>query len=585
MCGIFGLVGKNLSINIDDCLDSIKHRGPDDSGQYRDKNIILGFRRLSIIDLSPHGHQPMTNEDKSVWIIFNGEIYNYQELKKDLVEEHRFVSDSDTEVLIHGYEQWGIDGLLKKINGMFAFCLYDKKKQITYLIRDRIGKKPLYYYRKNNYIAFSSETKAFFHLKGFKFDINQEMFDLWMGFPYLPDNNQTLINNVNKIPPASYARIDRDNKVTINKYWQLPTIEISLDFSSAVNQLDKLLVDSVKKRLIADVPVGILLSGGIDSSLITAIASHHSSSQIRTITISFKNTVIDDYKSANFVAHHCKTNHTNLFLDVKNIYQTFKDDIRIYDDLSTSDSGLFSEYLLAKEIRKLGVKVALVGEGADEIFAGYTWFQLSQYPFSLFPNKIKSYLYYYAIMRTLPGKRFFKYGNFLSDKLNEHHRSFLKKIQQYEIQYSLPNHYCMKVDKGTSDASIEARSPFMDYRIIELASKLPDNYLLNSKFYQPKAVNEKHILRKVAEKYLPNEISYKKKKGGMMPVYDLLNIGLRQDNQLILNNHYILGFFGLEYIKKLLNSSPSLTFLKWQKEWILWKCLIFALWFDYYSNY
>ncbi len=577
------MIGKK-KININNAIKSIKHRGPDDVGEYHDINITLGFRRLSIIDLSPKGHQPMTNEDKTVWIIFNGEIYNYVELKKELITKHRFRSNTDTETLIHGYEQWGIEKLLKKVNGMFAFCLYDKKKNAVFLARDRIGKKPLYYYQSKNTLVFSSETKAFFKLPNFDFQIDQNMFKLWMGFPYLPDNEKTILKNIYKIPPASYMMIGEDGRSTIKKYWKLSESSSPLNFSDAKSELEKLLIESVTKRLIADVPVGILLSGGVDSSLITALAAKYSESPVKTITISFKNSAIDETPYAKIVAKHCQTNHVNLSLRVADIYEEFRSNIWIYDDLSTTDSGLFSSYLLAKKIRGLGVKVILVGEGADEIFGGYSWFQLSQYPFKLLPDTIKSQLYYYAIMRKIPNKNFFKYSSYLYQKLQESKNSFFKKIQQYEINYSLPNHYCMKVDKGTMAASIEARAPYMDYRVVELASQLPDHYLLRSSFFNLKQINEKYILRRIAEKYLPKVIYERKKKGGMIPVYDLLHIGLKKDKELILNNNYLAEYYSKNYLSRLIDSRPSSPVYRWQREWILWKCLVFSLWYHYYST-
>ncbi|QQG44079.1 MAG: asparagine synthase (glutamine-hydrolyzing) [Candidatus Roizmanbacteria bacterium] len=584
MCGIFGIIGNHSKINIKEALNAIKHRGPDDEGEYSDENVKLGFRRLSIIDLSPKGHQPMSNEDSTVWIVFNGEIYNYQEIKKELIGKHNFKSSTDTEVLIHGYEQWGIDGLLNRINGMFAFCLYDKSNKEAYLVRDRIGKRPLYYFKSNRRLTFSSEVKAFFSLNYFKYEIDEQSFKMWMGFPYLPDNEKTLIKNVYKVPPGSYLKIKLNGNVSLNKYWQIKENKIDQPFEDIRNDLEKILIDSVTKRLIADVPVGVLLSGGLDSSLITAIASKYSKNKIKTVNISFPGSGIDERKYAEEVANHCNTNHIALTLDVKDIYNQFKLNIGIYDDLSTVDSGLFSTYLLSKKIREIGVKVILVGEGADEIFAGYTWFQLSQYPLRFLPDNIKAWFYYYAIMRNLPNKKFFDYSNILLNKMNETSGSFLKKIQRYEIDYSLPNHYCMKVDKGSMAASVEARAPYMDHRIAEFAANINDKYLLNSSIYNPKVSNEKFILRQIAKDYLPPSIAQRKKRGGMIPLYNLLNRGLTEDKQLILSNNYLLRFYGKEYLSELIETKPTLFISKWQREWILWKCLVFSLWQNHFKN-
>lgn len=585
MCGIFGLIGKNLNTDISKSVAAIKHRGPDDTGFYGDASVLLGFNRLSIIDLSSKGHQPMSNEDGTVWIVFNGEIYNYADLKKELVMSHTFKSDTDTEILIHGFEQWGLAGLLKRINGMFAFCIYDRKNKTSYLIRDRIGKKPLYYYKTQSYVAFASEAKAFFKLPEFKFNIDSGAFTLFMGFPYLPDNNATLIKEVHKVPPGSYLEISAGAIKKPVVYWQLPAEKSELAFETAKEKMEELLIDAVTKRLIADVPVGILLSGGLDSSLITALAGKYSNKQITTINISFKDSCIDEREYARLVAKHCNTNHTEVHLNVSNVYREFKKSIWIYDDLSTTDGGLFSEYLLAKKVRDAGIKVALVGEGADEVFGGYTWFQFAQIPFKLLPECVTTAGFYYAIMRELSGKRFLKYAGKLQNRLNEYAKDTFGKIQSYEIKYSLPNHYCMKVDKGTSAASIEARCPYLDYRVVELAASLDFKTFLKNDVYNSVAANEKYILREIARKYLPQEIVEKKKKGGMLPTNDILRVGIKEDAELIFKNAYLIEFFGKDYLQQLINSTPTFKPFVWQKEWILWKCLIFALWYDFYTNY
>lgn len=588
MCGIYGVCGVDslTTSQIKKGLHTISHRGPDDEGIYQNSHIHLGFRRLSIIDLSPKGHQPMHNEDSTVWIIFNGEIYNYQELRNKLKKNHTFHSETDTEVLIHGYEEWGMRGLLKRINGMFGFAIYDRRKKKTYLVRDRIGKKPLYYFTSKSSIAFASEIKPFFTLKEFKFSINRSIFaDKWLGFPYLPDNQHTIVNNIRKVPPGYYLEIDENLRTNIIKYWELPPSSIlNVSFTKSVTALEELLIDSVNKRLIADVPIGILLSGGLDSSLITALASKHSKQKIRTITISFENSAINESKYANEVAQYCNTKHTQLSLSVKDLYGSFKKNIWIYDDLNTTDSGLFSTYLLSQEIRKIGVRVILVGEGADEIFGGYSWFQLSQYPFRVLPRKVQIWMYYYCIMRQLPNENFWKYSSDFYSLFDHQDESFLKQIQRYEITYSLPNHYCMKVDKGSMASSIEARAPYMDFRVVEYARSLPDEYLLNSRVYNPYLSNEKYILRAIARKYLPSSIYQRKKKGGMIPVYELLHQGLKTDKNLILKNQVIMDVFDEEYLKKLIVSQPVAPFSKWQKEWLLWKLLVFSLWYEHFRS-
>ena len=251
MCGLAGILSFTSDDNspyiaqVGRMADSVKHRGPDNQVFWSDERVFLGFDRLSIIDLSSSGNQPMTNEDNSIVIVFNGEIYNFKELLPQLQSSHIFVSHSDTEVLIHGYEQWGLSGLLGKIEGMFAFCLYDRVKKEAYLVRDRIGKKPLYYWATSDFVAFASETKAFFTQRDFVFDVDQEAFDLWLGFPYLPDNEKTLISGIRKVPPAHYLTIKENNGLSLHRYWQISYSPFTGDFAQALEQTENLLLTSI----------------------------------------------------------------------------------------------------------------------------------------------------------------------------------------------------------------------------------------------------------------------------------------------------------------------------------------------------
>lgn len=589
MCGIFGSVGKNKNIEeFKRALNSISHRGPDDEGLFSDENITLGFRRLSIIDLSPKGHQPMANENGAIQIIFNGEIYNFQELKKELETKHTFFSGTDTEVLIHGYEEWGIEGLLKKINGMYAFCLYDKKNKNVFLVRDRIGKKPLYYCQMKNILYFSSEIKAFLKLDGFQMEIDPEAFSLWMGFPYLAHNEKTLLKGIQKIAPGHYLKINLETKkISKRQYYQVEfkkEKKLSQDAENNAEKLDKLLNDSIKSRLVSDVPLGVLLSGGLDSSLITAIASKYKKN-LRTINISFPGTITDESDFAQIVAKHCQTDHISLKLEAKDLYRDFKESVWIYDDLSTVDGGLFSTYLLSKKIREAGIKVALVGEGADEVFAGYSWFSFGQLPFKLGGTFLNAFNYYYAIMRIFSHPKFLKYPFLLGKRLRRFPGNLMSKIQQNEIIYSLPNHYCMKLDKGSSAASVETRAPYLDYQIVNFALELPDEHKIKGSWYNGKAANEKYILRQVAKKYLPENIWSRKKKGGMTPTYQILEDGLAEYGEKIAKNQLWRPYFSEKYLRKLIKQKPSISFLAWQREWILWKLLTFEIWHEYYQKY
>lgn len=585
MCGIFGVIGETISSEeLAVCINSLKHRGPDGEGVYSDKNIYLGFRRLSILDLSSNGDQPMSNEKKNIWLVYNGEIYNFKELKQELRLNHHFISKTDSEVIVHGYEEWGIEGLLKRIEGMFAFCLYDKKRQVCFLVRDRIGEKPLYYYEKENVFAFSSEVKAFFNLSKFEFSLDEEKLNIFFGFPYLPDNKGTITKNVFKIPPGSYLKIDLGNKNKRKEffYWKFDDIKTKeINLSSGKDLLYELIKDSVKKKLTADVPIGILLSGGLDSSLITAVASKMSSERIKTINISFPGSVVDESDYARKVAGFCGTEHISLRLKSLDLYGQLKDNVWIFDDPSTLDGGILSTFLMCEEVKKTGVKVLLTGEGADEVFGGYSWFFLSKLFF--IPEVIKSRLYHYAIMRVFSYSKFFNYADILKRKMDEISTDYFKKMQRFEVLYSLPNNYCMKLDRSSSAASVETRHPYLDYRIIELSKSLNANSFL--RFDQKKRKYfGKYILRLVAENLLPREIAFRRKRGGMLPVAEILKEGLKKDDGLILENEYLVNFFGKKELERLLKRKSTFLPFVWEKEWLLWKFLVFSLWLSKYKE-
>jgi len=591
MCGICGI--KQFKGNLPDNLNNVyrmakimKHRGPDDNGFYFDRknNLGLGFDRLSIIDLSNSGHQPMHNEDKSIWIVFNGEIYNFLDLRKKLSANHKFISQTDTEVIIHLYEEQG-EKFLQYLEGMFALAIWDQKKQKLILARDRIGKKPLFYFYDNNNFIFSSEFRSILAIMPKnKIILDERTVELWNGFPYLPDNNNTMVKNIKKIPPGHYLVL-KNNKSDIKQYWKLETKPkiASLTFDEAKDRLEKMLTESVRKRLVADVGVGILLSGGLDSSVIAALASINNHN-ITTLTASFSDQ-IDESKYAKKVAEHLDTKQLFLHIKPKDVIDEIEKIIWIYDDMSTSDGGLITTHYLSQEVRKKNIKVVLVGEGADELFGGYTWFGLGQTPFGIFPQMLKNYFYYYAIMRSLKPKFYFNYAKILSRHLNEAGRvSYFKKINYNEICYSLPNHYCMKVDRGSASASIEARAPYLDYKVVEFVYNLPDQYKLAGNYFSKHRVNEKYILRQIAKKYLPREISDRKKKGGMLPIDKILDTGINKISDYLLDSQGIATkLYSRSEIEKILINKKFKP-AQWEREWILWRLFLLSVWYKKIFN-
>jgi len=464
MCGIAGIInGKKTSSNdLEKMMLSIKHRGPDDSGTFIDeqKGVYLGSQRLSINDLSPKGKMPMFSENKSIAVCQNGEIYNYIELKNKLISYgHKFISNSDTEVIVHGYEQWGTK-VFENLQGMFAISIYDINKNVVILARDRIGIKPLYYLEFENSFYFSSESKAFTHINNFSFanNIDYENVNLMLGFMFLPKSDETIIKGVKKLEPGHFIKINlkKESAIDISKheYWDIEnTIETrhNLNFDDSVNELDNLLQKTVASHLMSDVPLGVMLSGGLDSSLITALVKRQSNSETLTFTAKFSHK-LNESNYANKVAKYLNTTHKEIFIDTKDVSMNIEKYIKNYDDLTTFDGGLITTKILCDEIKKLGVTVLLLGEGADEIFGGYSWFGISQLPYSILPDNIKSAIYYYAISRniTFNSKSYYQYWQNLYKSF--HNKDIFRNVSNIELETQLPNHLLMKVDKATMAA-------------------------------------------------------------------------------------------------------------------------------------
>lgn len=637
MCAIFGFVTTNNKYrqeHLEKMGKILHHRGPDGTEILRsDIGVHLGHNRLSIIDLSKKGKQPMSNEDGSIWLTYNGEIYNFQEIREELKnKKHLFKSDTDSEVVIHAYEEWGLD-CLEKFNGMFAFAIYDKNKNQLILVRDRLGIKPLYYLVNNNPEIFASETQSAFRLRSFltlkrsggggatsveednnniknilrpqsakvsnffafsseikglraltKLKPNLQAIKKLLGFPYLPDNTQTTIEGVYKLPPAHYLVYDiKSGKAEIKRYWRLDVKKKfrELRFESALEELENKLVNSIKMQLVADVPVGIMLSGGLDSSVIAAIAQKNSKQKIHTFTAG-SDTKIDEREFARKVADHIGSIHQEIIIDPANVIENIEKSIKYFDDLNTFDGGLLTNHLIAEKMREKGVKVILLGEGADEIFGGYSWFGISKSPFNLLPMFFKKYLYYYSISRNLS---FNPLRGFQLLQRSGLWRKTFDAISNCEITQQLPNNYLMKVDKGTMSGSVEARVPYLDHDLVEFAYSLPANFKLKGLSQSFGKVNEKYILRELAKKYLPLDIAMRKKKGGMLPIADIIknNIG-KIEKYLLAENSLSTQIFGRKKIEKLFRGNienlgkSNWNFREVEREIFLWKLFLLEVW-------
>ncbi len=591
MCGIVGIITRdkerNLTSHCHHMMDLIKHRGPDAIGFYINKKegVYIGHRRLSIIDLSPNATQPFYNEKKNICCVCNGEIYNFKELRSILEQRgHKFVSNSDSEVIVHGYEEWGIE-YIERLNGMFTFVIWDAEKKNLILARDRIGIKPLYYINKKDYFAFASEAKAFMGLKEmWSPEIDRESLNLLIGFQFIPNDN-TLLKDVKKILPGCFLIVE-GGSIRMKRYWKLRKNEIlkKIEFSEAIERLEELLLDSVRLRLQADVRVGILLSGGLDSSLISALAKKVSSSGIYTYTVGY-NHPWDERKFALITSKHINSIHHSIQIDPFEVNNRIEELIWHFDDLSTLDGGIFSTYLISKKIKEFGVKVLLVGEGGDEVFGGYSWFGLSQLPFKLLPKYLRNIFYYYATNRLLFNRKAydnFFYFNKIMDKIRE--KDVMRQVGFFEIVYQLPNSYLMKVDKATMANSLEARVPYLDHRVVEFSYSLPWQYKLQGHWFNMKKVNEKIIIRAIAQKYLPTEIAMRKKRGFSLPIPQVLKSNIDKIKDYLLSRGSLaLSLFSRKKIERLFDFKTCLYVpIEKEKEVLLWKLYLLEVWNNVY---
>ncbi|MEP7168430.1 MAG: asparagine synthase (glutamine-hydrolyzing) [Bacteroidota bacterium] len=567
MCGINGIFnfsnviianGESLLNEMNNC---ISHRGPDDSGLWKNdaEGIYFGHRRLSIIDLSAAGHQPMVSENGNV-IIFNGEIYNYKEIK-EYVKERKFKSNSDTEVLLYLYEKYGQD-CLKLLNGMFAFAIWDSEKKELFLAKDRAGKKPIYYSSSNGIFAFSSEIKALLKLHWIKSELDEKAFYHFLTFNMLPPP-LTMFKNIFKMYPAHYMVVNKDGVKTNEQYWEVDYKIISDEKSESLEEkLFERLQKSVNYRMVADVPAGAFLSGGVDSSAIVAMMSKTTSHPVKTYSIGFEGQPdFDELVYAQKVSKLFGTDHYEKIVspdDMKNFLPKIVD---IFDE-PLADSTCIPIYFISQLAKEKNTVVVLTGDGSDEIFAGYRNYAkyLKYYPlfhsYSKMPAFLKKIIAksYNAFDDSSPaaemfhraalsqeffwgGARSFKESakrNFLSkdflvtsenynsyevilnyrkmfDNIPNHHKEDIDWMCYLGYKFTDTNRYLYRADRLGMANSIELRSPFMDYEFVNFALSVPGKLKIADG-------EPKYILKKTLEKILPKEILYRKKMGFNVPL-------------------------------------------------------------------
>jgi asparagine synthase (glutamine-hydrolysing) len=548
MCGITGFTWEDK--NLLRCMtDIIAYRGPDDHGYYTDSNISLGHRRLSIIDLSSAGHQPMSNEDGSIQIVFNGEIYNFRELKSLLEKKHQFRSDSDTEVLIHGYEEWGSEGLLKRINGMFAIALWDSNNKLLFLARDRLGKKPLYYFTTKNNLVFSSELKSLLEYGEIKRVLDIDSVNSYLSYRFI-SSDRTMIKGVKKLLPAHYA-IFQKGKLDIKRYWSIDWTINDNSEDYCIKTFSKLFKECVEKRLFSDVPLGAFLSGGIDSSAVVAMNSKLRLDPIKTFTVGF-NHKTDELKYARIAAEHLHCDHHELILDYKDMTKSLPDIIWYMDEPST-DITMVPLYFLSKFAKKK-VTVVNSGEGADELFSGYAHYKIGSGLFNVIPSHIKKSIYswYYSPFKLKDRNMFFNNkpnedGSLKKYLAKDPPKHLLNKLLLFDIENELPNWQLARVDRMTMANAQEARAPFLDYRMVEFAAQLPTNLKM-------KNITGKYLIKKAVKGMIPDEIINRKKQGFTTPMHDWFKEDLLGIAEQVLSRENMRQrkYVNYDYIEKLL---------------------------------
>lgn len=570
MCGILATLGdinKNISdTDFQTALALQSHRGPNDSGFETFHGDRLGHTRLSIMDLTDSGHQPMYSDCQKVALIFNGEIYNFKELRSTLEKEGiSFTSQSDTEVLLKSYLHYGID-CLEHFIGMFAFIIVDKRpdKDCTYVVRDRLGIKPLFYYQSDQSYIFSSEVKSILTLAKRKFALNKKTVSSYFSYRY-SILEETFFEGIQNLTPGSYLHITKQG-TTQHKYWQLADfVDQSEDKGEAyyLKRVDELLHSSIKYRMISDVPFGAYLSGGVDSSLITAIMAKYTKHPIKTYTIGFSEAGYNEFEYADCVAKLYQTDHTAINIDATEYFDTLSQ-LVAYKDAPLSVPNEVPLYLMSKELKK-DITVVLSGEGADEIFGGYGRIFRSTDDFinqdalkeqqetsALFENKygqqqfssdLEHFIFNYSYTKpALKNKLLSKNVDWQSIELalnqrfeqsfNEVSSSNYKTKMMYTFETLHLQGLLSRVDTTTMATSVEARVPFVDHRLVEFAFSIPNKYKLNWNSVEDQLLAKgkladqssevhdtpKYILKKVGEKYLPDEVLYRKKMGFPVPL-------------------------------------------------------------------
>jgi len=642
MCRITGFWDINYHNNYDresvltSMRDSLTHGGPDDAGIYLEKNKAIGLahRRLSIIDLSSTGHQPMCTEDGSLVITYNGEVYNFNEIKNELQKKgYIFKSTSDTEVVLKSYQEWGLEAV-NRFRGMFAFALWDRRKEELILLRDRVGIKPLYWCYNNGLFLFASELKSFHHHPGFKRNIDKKALATYLSFGYISAPNSIFADTF-KLKPGNILTINRAGNIKIEEYWNVDEYYLegageekeryrnSKSEEEAVEELEEILKESFKYRMVADVPVGVFLSGGIDSSLVAAILSKEGY-KLKTFTIGFEEKEYNEAEYAKEITQYLGTEHTELYCTAQDAFEIISKLPQLYDE-PFGDSSAIPTHLVSM-LAKENVKVSLSADGGDELFCGYNSYELVgervqrlkstvgigllrklmntvsaetanniyKHFRPLLPgynnfkdkySKIKSVLEANTVLEEfITASKYFLpedlstlglpeiyYQNNQQNTLNPFHQMML-----YDFNNYLPEDILTKVDRASMGVALESREPLLDHKIVEFAAKLPISYKYRNK-------TRKWIIKKILNKYVPESMLDRPKKGFSVPIHNWFKDDLKGLMIDYLNPERIKreGILNSEAVTDMKNGYFNNNGVSIRKLWFL---LMFEMWYENWMN-
>lgn len=616
MCGIAGYVGRGTKDNLEKMIEVIKYRGPDTQNFLVRDIVGLGHARLSIIDTSSLGVQPMETSDKSVVIVFNGEIYNFQELRSVLQKKYQFANKTDTEVILYAYKEYG-DSCFEKLDGMFALALYDFEKKKLILARDRMGKKPLYWFYDGKTMAFASELTSLLQHPSIKKELNLEALGEFFSYDYVP-TPLSMIKNVHKLEPASLLILEKGQIKKI-KYWNPKFDELDISLTEAIEKFNELFSNAVQKRLISDVPLGIFLSGGLDSSAVASYAQKHSLLNTKTFSIGFEEKSFDESEHALRVSKALGTDHHIKYFKMSEAGDRIPEILQTIDE-PLGDASFIPTFLLS-EFARTKLTVALGGDGGDELFAGYPTFQAEKMmgltkvlptPVKRVFRKIvdlikpshKNFSFDFVLKKLMDGweeksivSRHMKWlGGFTRDQksqllsqeilnsidlnkefsiahdyFNEHKDMSEKNrlLHTYQRTYMMDG-VLAKVDRASMRTSLEVRTPFLDYKIVEFVNSLPYSYKL-------RGFTTKYLLKKAMAKKIPQEIIQRKKKGFGMPVGEWLRGDLKNYCDSVLSTESIVrgGIFNPDYIEQIKKEHFEGRQDHRKK---LWDLLVFEVW-------